>query len=323
MVFLLCMRQWLVNCALSGGSVLAEMIYQHRKCEHCSDLNHWNVQMNQQHSDIDFFVHRFPFELNKFYGQKSANPHPEKKSACSKEFFEVFVEKILPWFNFIFRSPRKGPLKISSRKKFNFNQYYSLSNICEIIELKFDQGQQILQITVLNSCPEVNVPWDEYVVNQFDIDIVKNTVELPYNNFPLVKFIDPSIGNSMEKCSFVFTIRPAQPFELGWKRICKYLHRGFSLQKIQFDPRVTHFWKLYWMGRFHLLFLPFWCGKLIEKTNPDDSDTLSFARFIEKHHGICKMIGEFVWQPPQKGIYLENLKKQVELERRRENTLLD
>ena len=315
MVFLHIMREVLVNCALSGGAVLAEMLHQNRQCHHCLSPKQWNVQMNRSNSDIDFFVHWHPSKLNAFYGQ-SPDPHFSGEGNIPKTFHEVFMEKILPKCNLLFKSWHKGPLQITNLKRIWVREEYSLNSIVQIMELSFvnHKGSQIIQIIALDSFPEVHIPWTQFIVDQFDIDTVKNTVELPMNNFPMVKFVHQPTNFSLDDCSFQHTIRPGQCFETGLKRICKYLQRGFSLREIEFHPQVMKFWKDHWMGRFHILFVPFWCQKLIEKSAPNNPTVLEFAASMEWNQTVCDLTGEFVWEPPEVVAHNENMQEQVTLE---------
>ena len=320
MAFLDCVRHITKNCALAGGAVLAQMLYQNRRCRYCLSMKRWNVQMNQSNTDIDFFVHQYPSSLNKFYGQ-SVNEYFGENENRPKKFFHVLREIILPWFNHTHRYSKKGPLEITRRRLLNLNEDYVINGMEEIIELSFRNGQQKLQIIVIKTFPEINVPWTNFIVDQFDIDIVRNKVRgVDSEKLPVVKFVHPSALNSLKNCSFRFVIRPTNPFEIGLKRILKYKQRGFSVGSITFNPQVSAFWKQYWMGRFHLLFLPFWCEEMIRQSHrhEHDEDGSDVASFIAKKEAVCKLIGEFVWKPPTRRHYHNKLREQVNMERQRQ-----
>ena len=328
MMFLNIMRAALVNCALCGGAVLAEIICQNTKCAFCTSGTQWNILAKRMHSDIDFFVHRFPSELNEYYGQP-VNPLFTKREGLLVGFYTRFVSHILPWLNQVMGGGILGRLVISNyiTNMVERPGYYNIHGIYEIIELGFEYGAQKLQIIVLDRLPEIREEWSSFVSSNFDIDIARTFVGNQYNGPPLVGFTSEEAAESFKSSSFVYTIRPAEDFERGFLRICKYRKRGFSIKRIHFDSRLLPFWKGYWMGRFSLLFVRTWTAEVLEKAitqrcNSSDDNMKQELNKLRSEIGandvVAELIGQFLWIPPHKTDYLAMMLQQRKLEVRRQ-----
>lgn len=329
LVLLHYLRVALGNCSLTGGAVLAQIIYQNTKCHHCCTDQAWNVQQKRCNTDIDFFVPRFPSELNKLYGQP-INTFYEESSDGPVEFFDSFESNILPWFNRTFKPAVKGLLKVAERKTNSEAEpnYYNIKGIYEIVELKFENSEKKLQIIVLESMPEMQENWCTFVTSSFDIDIVRNRIgNLGIDGKPDIGFIDDTAAKSYENSSFVFTVRPMETFERGFERIHKYMKRGFSLSKIVFDSRLLPFWKQYWLGRFWLLFTKTWTlgllqngieRKLLASPREEKAKEVSILNSlfdrVDQNKDVCDLIGQFLWVPPTRALYQDMKREQKYLE---------
>jgi len=330
MMFLQLMRTALVNCALCGSAVLAEIIYQNTKCFHCSSSTQWKIQERRANSDIDFFVHRFPSELNEYYGQPVHHFYT-KEGEFHAGFYARFISHILPWFNQVMGDGVMGLLKVTGHTgRYNLSDYYNIAGIYEIIELGFENGGQKLQIIVLDRLPELKEDWSSFVSSCFDIDIVRTFVRNVYEGTPMVGFTDEQAAESFWSCSFIYTIRPAESFERGFSRMCKYLQRGFSIKQIQFDSRLLPFWKQYWMGRFSLLFSKTWTAELLESAirrqwyasdAAEKYELIMLQSRIEANNDVSKLIGEFLWTPPRRHDYNKMMMEQRALEVQRQRLI--
>ena len=337
LVFLHYMRLAVGNCCLTGGAVLAEIIYQNAKCQFCCSQQFSKIQEKRSNTDIDFFVPRFPEKLNECYGQRTHEFYERTSLEEGPiEFFDSFKYQILPWFNRAFKSSVKGKLKIVQSRGPPAgevsNYYYNVFGIHQIVELKFKNSEQKLEIIVLESMPEMKEDWCTFVISAFDIDIVQNRIDdLNLSGKPSVGFIDDTAALSFQSSSFVYTVRPMECFETGFQRICKYMKRGFTLRKIVFDSRLLPFWKHYWLGRFWLLFTKTWTLDLLnnaikrkllfcpKEDKIEEVATLNKLLYhVEQNKDVCGLIGSFLWVPPTKASYLKMKEEQKNLEKIRQ-----
>ena len=75
MAFYDIVRDEVTHCSIAGGAVLAEKIYQDRKCSSCCSSRRWKIQQHRNNTDIDLFVPQHPKLVEEFY----VNPnHTEK-----------------------------------------------------------------------------------------------------------------------------------------------------------------------------------------------------------------------------------------------------
>lgn len=303
MLLLSLIRRNIGHCAIAGGSVIAEMLYQSKKCDNCLTTSPalQRLLRNIHCNDIDFFVPLNPSHLQKFYGL------PPKAEGT---FWSLFVQKVLPLFNaFCAIYLGKEELVVVSRNRNTYNGNYNWKGIHEVIDLQFrcDHLEQNdpatkFQLVILNSLPHSTYQsWNEHAVANFDIDIVKNYVEIGVNMKPAVYFIEMGSQHSLNTGSFTYTVLPGADFLTGLARIQKYLKRGFCMGMLSFDPRVTLSFKKYWMGSLHSLFAHFWATRklamALKKDNRMDTDHGTLHEFASNQQ-IRMVIQGFVWKSP-------------------------
>ena len=290
------------HCTIAGGSVVAEMLYQSKKCDNClatcPALQRLLKNMNR--NDIDFFVPLNPSDLQRFYGL------PLKDEGT---FWSLFVNKVLPIFNaFCKIHLGKDDLVVVSRNCNSYNENYNWKGIHEVIDLQFgcdlehNNPATKFQLVILDSFPHSTYQsWNEHAVANFDIDIVKNYVEIGANLRPTVHFIEMGSHHSLNTGSFTYTILPGAVFLTGLARIQKYLKRGFCMRMLSFDPRVTLSFRKYWMGSLHSLFAHFWATRklavALQQNNRTDTDDGILHDFAANQQ-IGMLIQEFVWKSP-------------------------
>jgi len=304
MVLLSLIRYNIGHCTIAGGSVVAEMLYQSRKCDNCltSCPALQRLLKNMHRNDIDFFVPLNPADLQRFYGL------PPKAEG---EFWSLFENRVLPLFNaFCATFLGKEELVVVSHSKYNYSdQVYNWKGIHEVIDLQFrcdhlaqNVSRTKFQLIILNSFPEgMYQSWNAHSVANFDIDIVQNYIEIGVNLKPAVHFVDTTTYHSLNTGSFTYTILPGAYFLSGLARIKKYSKRGFRMASLTFDPRVTLSNQKYWIGSFRSLFAHFWATRklvmALKRENRFDSDHYIKEDFASNPQ-IGLLIQEFVWKRP-------------------------
>ena len=303
MSFFTIMKGAVTHCAMAGGAVLAEIIYQARKCSWCCSQSRLQIQELRTNNDVDLFVHRYPKLLEKFYSPASqtaewfyCGTHLQNnerftrrqqtalfKSLLSeeKQFDYLLSEQIIPEFNQLMGHRKAGKIQIQESLYIGGEEYYQINGIYKIFDLKFEESNKRIQVIVLDRLPEdKEQSWSSFAVSKFDIDIVKNQVSTTSmtgkrksmtrlsmskkNLFPQVSFENEHSRQSFENGVFVYTVLPGAEFETMFGRIQKYLKRGFKLKELKFDPRLTPFWKKYHMGRFNALFAKQWACDVLK-----------------------------------------------------------
>lgn len=200
------------------------------------------LQEKRSHTDIDFFVPLHPFRLDEFY-----NVEDSTKTARD-DFFTLLTTRILPIFNsFSVHVLGKGSLvPVRFGPAAHYNHY-------RILDMQFSDnvGGTKYQFIVLTSLPRDNTQgWDAYVVDEFDIDIVKNRVDVGEDLLPLVRFVDPAAQASIASGGFTYTVPPHYSFQDSLKRLQKYMNRGFTLKRVIYPERMTETEKTQWMDGF-------------------------------------------------------------------------
>ena len=324
------MRLFLGNCCLTGGAVLNEILYQSRRCHLCCPEALWPSMMKRGSSGIDIFVHRFPAGLNRFYGREDHPdirfPNDSPGDGEGPEFLFLLEHVVLPRFNWSYSEGRMGPLRITkwNMDRCEYFSYGSTVGIQETVELEFERNGPMIRTIVLDRLPETMVDWDTFVASAFDIDIVNVAVRVPDQSFhPQVGFTSERARRSFLSGSFVFTVRPGEDFGCGVNRIMKYRKRGFRLQGIEFDSRLTPFFKRYWMDRFRLLFLEELATDSLTKAIEQNGEVLPAGKIAEQKETLedfkCAIqsvrneIGAYLWKPPTRGAYLFKLGRQKKL----------
>ena len=85
----------------------------------------------------------------------------------------------------------------------------------------------------------------------FDIDIVKNWVNIREDLLPQVGFVEPGPQASLSSGSFVYTVPPHFTFQDSLRRLQKYTDRGFMLKRVEFrEEQTTETEKTQWMDGF-------------------------------------------------------------------------
>ena len=320
MLLLSLIRYNIGHCAIAGGSVLAEMLYQSKKCDNClaSYPALQRLLKNMHCNDIDFFVPLNPSDVQRFYGL------PPKAEGT---FWFLFVNTVLPIFNaFCATYLGKEDLVVVSRN--SYKGVYNWKGIHEVIDLQFgcDHLQQNdpatkFQLVILSSLPHGTYQsWNAHAVANFDINIVKNYVEVGANLKPTVHFAEITTQHSFNTGSFTYTVLPGANFLNGLARIKKYIRRGFRMEKLSFDPRVTLLFRKYWMGSFHSLFAHFWATRrlamALKKDNHMDTDHGILHDFASNQQ-IGTLIQGFVWKSPTKQEFRTIRRNQFRIEKLR------
>jgi hypothetical protein len=318
LLFFNIIKQWATHCALAGGAVLAEIVYQSRQCQGCSSPVRWKMQQHTAIGDVDFFVPVEPNLVRKFYKDSRGS---DKDGGDKRSFPQLLRDEVLPSFNAIMGKKNiLGELKIrktitcekkdqegGQRKEHRYN----IHGISSIFELEFESRADVkkLQIICLHSLPEyVGESWESSVVRKFDIDIVKNIATTDPCNplFPQVKFDNPSALESFQGGNFVYTIQPCAQFAVTFNRIRKYIKRGFYLKELKFDTRVTPFWKQTFIDQFSSVFCKAWAEDMLQECVSQSSATDTLAEQKEKEHLIhafkghselAPIIASFIWKP--------------------------
>ena len=267
-------------------------------------------------------------------------------SLYSKQFSSLLSEQIIPEFNLLMGHREAGKIRILEEKHVaGRNNYYNIVGIYQIFELGFTKSKKQIQVIVLDSLPEdKEQSWPSFVVSKFDIDIVKNQVStasmtgkrksmtrLSMKNLsPKVSFENEQSRQSFLNGMFVYTVLPGAAFETTFKRIQKYLKRGFRLKELKFDPRLTPYWKKYYMGRFNAVFAKQWAGNLLESaisseytqgiTSEEQAEREETLKQFQNFDAIATLLAQYKWTPPTNLEYINMKTAQVSLEHTREHS---
>jgi len=325
------------HCTMSGGAVLAQMQHQVHCCKNCLQTSKHSSHDSTIFSDVDFFVPVHPLNLK---GAVSAKDLLRTSWMC-------FLCEVLPLFNWHMRNLNKGNLvPVQDGKEVAIEpdvpdcipESGSLRDCCEAVALwnRSQEGQSRIickvvdmqhqsklgskspgdtfQLVFLGKSMLESQSWADFAIEGFDIDIVKNSVNLiPSLIDPAVWVPQPTFTNeaafiSFQLKSFVFTVRSATSFAACLKRLKKHLHKGCRPTAIIFDSDVTPAWRWHWMGCCHSLFAHHWSiellleavlqsEKMLGKRNSENQKMLHDFRHSPD---IGSVIQSFLWQPPDK-----------------------
>ena len=232
---------------------MAEMLYQEQHCTGCVATTPTKTRLldNQAHTDVDFFVPLEAHQLDQLYNSNNA------VRAAQETFLTSFRHRILPIFNAFSRHVLgRGnlvPVRMVRATPYNF------PGIWKILDMRFSQDIRsrsaqgvTFQFVILTSLPRDHTqPWDNHVVDHFDIDIVKNRVSVGDDLLPRVEFVDPGTQASLAAGSFIYTVPPQFTFQDSLKRLQKYVDRGFMLHRVQFrEDMTTETEKAQWVDGF-------------------------------------------------------------------------
>jgi len=121
---------------------------------------------------------------------------------------------------------------------------------------------RVIQIIALDSLPQMNQTWDEHVVSTFDIDIAKVSIAMTKENMsPQVRFYNEAAGLAFQMKTFNFAVRVGPNFHSTFKRLTKYLKKGYRLTSLNFDAKVSPAWRAYWIDCCHSLFTHHWSSE--------------------------------------------------------------
>jgi hypothetical protein len=266
---------------------------------------------------------------------------PDLEGEDGTEFATLLREEIIPEFNMLMGNKEAGKIYIKDRWPSPFKaKFYQIAGIYEIWNLRFANSKRLLQIIVLGNIPEHrNQSWASFAVSNFDIDIVKNKVSIAsmtgkrksmtrlaiQNLSPNVGFENELSLQSFDQGAFVYTVLPGVAFQTMFRRIRKYLQRGFQLKELRFDPRLTPFWKEYYMGRFNAVFAKQWANDLLNtaiRSNPamtpeEQTEKEQTLKQFQGLGAVAGLLAQYKWAAPTREEFNYQKYFQVALERSR------